>query len=145
MTLGARLKNLRNEKDYTQSEMVNALNYKYGTKINTAMWSKWENDKETPSLDHLRLISEYFGASLDYLSGLTDQRFYPNSSLKNKSFEDIYSENSEQEIKMDLLRLLRMAKENPDVRVLFSLAENLSAEDLKQLTSFIKMIQKDGD
>ena len=45
MTLGAKLKNLRNEKDYTQSEMVNALNSKYGTKINTAMWSKWENDK----------------------------------------------------------------------------------------------------
>lgn len=157
-TLGERLKGLRNETGLTQAELTSNINDIYDTKINNAMWSKWENDKEVPSLDNLRIISDYFRTSLDYLSGLSDSRWEDNSDLplsialrKNKESEAYYKakyhpkSEEDEEMNKELSKILQMAKENPEIRVLFSLAKNLSQEDLKQLTSFIKMLQKDGD
>lgn len=160
MTLGQKLKKLRDEKDFTQAELVTDLNTIYGTRINPAMWSKWENDKDVPSLDNLRIISDYFRVSMDYLSGLTEdleEPYYPDMTLEEHMLsiyqsEDYYKSKyksirslGDDGVTKELARILQMAKENPEIRVLFSLAENLKPEDLKQLISFIKMLQKDGD
>lgn len=95
MTFGTRLKALRSEKNLTQSELVNEINQKYGTKINAAMWSKWENDKDTPSMDNVRILALYFDTTLDYLAELSDERLprreHPSAMFKRKGLQVLFS------------------------------------------------------
>ena len=121
MTIGNRIKSLRESKNMNQSETVNAINAKYGTKINGAMWSKWENDRDTPSLDNLRIISKYFNATLDYLSGRTDE--------------------SHEEIPTEKNALLDYFHKNPDLKILFSITEDLSEEKIKYLIALAKTMK----
>lgn len=36
--------------------------------------SRWENDKNDPSIRFAAYLAQYYGVSLDYLLGLTDTR-----------------------------------------------------------------------
>ena len=77
-TLGYRLKRERVMRGYTQAEladMLNAKNNMFTTipakNINKGMISKWENDKDLPSLSNLRQLSWFFDRSMDYFA-ITD-------------------------------------------------------------------------
>lgn len=71
-SVGSRIKSLRLNKDLNQLDLCNELNKKYDTNINKGMISKWENDKDEPSMKYLRNISDYFNVTLDYLIGNTN-------------------------------------------------------------------------
>ena len=66
-TLGMRLKKLRNAVGMLQTELVDKINSKQGTKITSSMLSKWESDRDTPTLDNTRLLAKFFNVTLDYL------------------------------------------------------------------------------
>lgn len=119
MTFGTRLKALRSEKNLTQSELVNEINQKYGTKINASMWSKWENDKDTPSMDNVRILALYFDTTLDYLAELSDER-QPKQEHPSAMFK------------------------REGLKVLFSVAEDLDDEALEYLKDMAKHMRKDG-
>lgn len=61
MTLGEKIKKLRNDNNLTQEQLAEKL---YVTR--TAV-SKWETDKGFPAIDSLKLISNLFGISIDEL------------------------------------------------------------------------------
>lgn len=76
MDLGNIIFSLRKEHSLTQEAFANALNKKYGLKLNKAMISKWENNIDTPSLNYVKYMAIFFNVSLDYMLGT-----FPSSSM----------------------------------------------------------------
>lgn len=61
-----RLKELRLENDLTTKQLGKILG------VGDASISRWENGINTPSIEHLYNIANYFNVSADYLIGLED-------------------------------------------------------------------------
>ena len=61
MTLGQKLKKLRNDKGLTQKELAEQLHVTFQT------ISKWESDKNEPDISTLKELSKFYGCSFDYL------------------------------------------------------------------------------
>lgn len=66
-TFGTKLKELRNEKGLTQKEVANMLG------IHNVTYLHYEKDEREPPLKILAEMANLFGASTDYLLGLTDE------------------------------------------------------------------------
>ncbi|MCQ5211128.1 helix-turn-helix domain-containing protein [Megasphaera massiliensis] len=69
MRIGDRMKQLREEKDLMQQEVCSALGLEQSTLAN------YENNRRVPKTDILISIANYYGVSLDYLVGRTNNRF----------------------------------------------------------------------
>ena len=61
MTLGEKIKKLRNEKGLTQKDLADQVHVTFQTV------SKWENDENEPDVSTLRELAKLFGCSMDYL------------------------------------------------------------------------------
>lgn len=74
--VGKRIKQLREERDLSMDMLVADMNLRYNPEkpINKSMVSRWEKDKNNPSLDNIKYLSDYFDVSIDYLIGNTDIR-----------------------------------------------------------------------
>lgn len=70
MTFSERLKELRKKYNLNQAEIANILN------VGQRQISYYENDRDIPPLPALIRLSNYFGVSLDYLSGRSDNPRY---------------------------------------------------------------------
>ena len=80
--LGDRIRQLRKQNGYTQSEFIQILKDKYNLKADRVMLSKWECSKQCPHIETLKCIADAFDVSLDYLNGLEEKA---NIKLKNIS------------------------------------------------------------
>ena len=63
-----RLKDLREDSDLTQCALSEYLHIKQNT------YSQYENGKRQVPLDILVRLADYYGCSIDYLVGRTDQK-----------------------------------------------------------------------
>lgn len=75
--IGDKLKQLRNERDMSMDNLVADLNRLYELNLTKSMISRWESNKNDPSLTYATAIVKYFNVSLDWLMGLTDKRTPP--------------------------------------------------------------------
>lgn len=66
MKFAERLKELREEKGLTQSQLANELD----GQITRSAIGLWEKRKRTPSLETAIVLAIYFNVTLDYLAGL---------------------------------------------------------------------------
>lgn len=66
---GKKLRELRKAKGFTQQELVDIVNTKYGTAINRTTISKWENGTQEASMSFVVIFADFFGVSLDYING----------------------------------------------------------------------------
>lgn len=74
-----RLKELREDRDYKQTELANFLNVAKNT------YSNYENEKRVIPYELMIKLSFFYNTSVDYLLGLTDiMKPYPRS-FKHKS------------------------------------------------------------
>jgi len=64
--LGKRLKELREERGLTQKELANLLN------INAVTYLHYEKDQREPPLSLLADMAIFFGVSVDYILGISD-------------------------------------------------------------------------
>lgn len=64
--LGTRLKELREERDFTQRELAERLG------INSVTYLHYEKDQREPPLELLADFAKFYGVSVDYLLGITD-------------------------------------------------------------------------
>ena len=111
--IGSRIKSLRNERKLTQSELSKVVNKMYGTNISKSMISKWENNKENPSMDHVRSLANFFNCSLDYLIGLDENKVAETQveSLATSELKKYFDENIDklsQLPKDDVEKLIKM-------------------------------------
>lgn len=69
MKIGDRIKKLREENGLMQQDVCNTLD------IEQSMLANYENNRRVPKTDILIKIANYYGVSLDFLVGMTDNRF----------------------------------------------------------------------
>jgi len=63
-----RIRNLREDSDLKQSEIAEYLNIKQNT------YSRYEREERNMPIDAFIKLAEYYGTSLDYLVGLTNEK-----------------------------------------------------------------------
>ena len=66
MEFKTRLKELRIEKEVSQSDVAKIVNM---TKMAI---SHWEKGNSEPSIEQLKILAQYFDVSVDYLTGYID-------------------------------------------------------------------------
>lgn len=88
--IGQRIKELREERDLSMDMLVADMNQRYQLEkpLNKSMVSRWEQDKNNPSLDNAKYLCDYFNVSLDYLIGNTDVRASARLLALNKVKKD---------------------------------------------------------
>ena len=68
MTVGQKIKKLRNEKNLTQKDLADQVHVTFQTV------SKWENDENEPDIGTLRELTKLFNCSMDYLLSEDDEQ-----------------------------------------------------------------------
>ena len=72
-----RLRDVREDNDKTQAQLAEVLGCTQQT------YSRYENQKAQMPYEALCLLADYFGTSVDYLLGRTDEKTpYPKSKRK---------------------------------------------------------------
>ena len=78
--LKKRIRNLREDRDLTQSQLAEVLN------ISQRTYSRYENDERGIPIEIMDELADFHNTSVDYLIGRTDQRKpYPCSKKTEKS------------------------------------------------------------
>lgn len=87
--IGKRINELRLERDLSMDMLVADMNTRYvlDKPLNKSMVSRWESDKNNPTLQSAKCLCDYFDVSLDYLIGLTDVRTPPRLKALKKHKE----------------------------------------------------------
>ncbi|MEG1141972.1 MAG: helix-turn-helix transcriptional regulator [Clostridia bacterium] len=83
MTVGERLKYLRELKEYTQKDVANALG------LESAAISKYEYGLREPNMDSLKKLATLFEVSTDYLLGLTPDMFRGENEMVQFKIEPV--------------------------------------------------------
>lgn len=65
-TFSVRARELRRSKNLTQKQIASIFG------VSEILWRKYEAGDRVPTLDGLIAIADYFGVSIDYLVGRTD-------------------------------------------------------------------------
>ena len=71
LTLGEKIRLLREEKELNQTELGKAVN------MTQRKISYIENDKYEPSMDDIKALCKFFNVSADYLLGFNKNMPYP--------------------------------------------------------------------
>lgn len=71
---GKRFKQLRIDTKLKQQDFVETFNKKYNFNFTRQAISLYENGKRIPEIDALTSFADYFGVTVDYLLGRTDER-----------------------------------------------------------------------
>jgi transcriptional regulator with XRE-family HTH domain len=72
--IGERLSELRKERGATLDDVITEINKNYETKLTRANLSRWERGENEPSLRLAKYLCLFYGVSLDYMIGLTDEK-----------------------------------------------------------------------
>ena len=81
MTLGSKIKKLRNSKGLTQKDLADQVHVTFQTV------SKWENDENEPDISTLRELARLFDCSMDYL--LSEDEVEQKEETKEEIKEEI--------------------------------------------------------
>lgn len=122
-----RFKEERKRKNLTQQELADKFH------TDKSSISKYENDHSMPELPILQKYANFFGVSIDYLLGNTDER---------SSADKIKKAISEDE---ELVEFWNELKDREDLQLMFKQTRNLSPETIQQLISIIKTFEKEQD
>lgn len=98
-----RLLELRTEKELSQRQMAKAMNISQGT------YNNWENANTQPSIEQLIALAQFFGVSVDYLIGNTDDMgiiTYEGLTDEQKNFLTLFNSATPQ-IRSAILTILK--------------------------------------
>lgn len=143
-----RIKALRKELNMTQGDLCRVLNDKYNMNTPQSTISKWENNKQQPEINNLRVLSQIFGVTMNYLSGLSDRRdggliahendpYYPEDDMP------LLDENGNPMIYSEEMSIRQTLRENRELRMLLSASSKLNKDDLEQLIRLAKLMDKE--
>ena len=118
-----RLKSLRLARGYTQDQLVELYNKRFGGKLNKSTISRYENGLQEPMISVVANLAELFGVSIDYLN-----------DTEQESDEDA-----------ELWDLRQQLREQPGMRTLFSAAKGVSKEDLEAAANMIRRFKREAE
>ncbi len=88
--IGTRLASLRKERGLTQNEFRLEFGEFYDNgDILIPTISAWEQNRRVPAMDTIISLAQFYGVSIDYLFGITDERTNAGSQEKQKAITDI--------------------------------------------------------
>lgn len=67
--IGKNLKDARKSAGYTQQQVMDIIRNQYSTPLERSMISKWENDKQEPTITYIKLLSIIYNTSMEALAG----------------------------------------------------------------------------
>ncbi len=104
---------------------VTAYRVSKATGIAGSTFTDWKNGRSTPKQDKLQKIADYFGVSMEYLmtgkEEQSDNSYYLNEETA-KAAQEIF--------------------ENKELRMLFDVAKDADAEDLRALHSMALALKR---
>lgn len=116
MLFSERLRELRQNKGLSQSQLADALN------ISKSAISMYELGKREPDLETLEGIADFFNVDINYLIGKEDGSMY-------------YLDPEAAEIAQEV-------QQRPELKILFDASRKVSADDLELVINMIDRLKK---
>lgn len=132
--VGQRIKSLRNEYGITQDLLATGIFLTNDVRVSKGMISNWESGRYEPSLYYVQEIARYFGVSLDYLIGLTDEK---------EPFRDTSADYSDRSARLVAKRLTD-PRLTDALEKYFELTEEQKKYVLDMINSLHKKTEKDN-
>ena len=122
MTFGNRLRQLRHGNKLSQEGLSNQINQLFHTKLDKSAISRLENDLQKPTVELLEIFAQYFDVSLDFING-------GGQMGVDTDYDEILA------IRQDF-------RENPDMKVLFSVSRKAPKNDLQEAIRLLHLLKK---
>lgn len=101
------------------------------TGISQASLADWRKGRSKPKIDKLQKLSEYFGVSIQYLTGESDQI---DDTQQMKASNGYY-------VDKETAEYAEMLRTRPGARLLFSAAKDISKEDMQKAVEYIEFLK----
>lgn len=101
------------------------------TGISQASLADWRKGRSKPKIDKLQKLSEYFGVSIQYLTGESDQ-IDDTQQMQTPNGYYVDKETAE---------YAEMLRTRPGARLLFSAAKDISKDDLQKAVEYIEFLK----
>lgn len=101
------------------------------TGISQASLADWRKGRSKPKIDKLQKLSEYFGVSIQYLTGESDQI---DDTQQIQSPNGYY-------VDKETAEYAEMLRTRPGARLLFSAAKDISKDDLQKAVEYIEFLK----
>lgn len=115
-----RLKELRESKGLNMTEVAQATGIKYTTYVD------YEKGRSDPYSEQLVKLSQFYGVSIDYIAGRTDD---PRTQAQKQQEED------------DLTAYLEMLRTRPEMRILLDTVAGATKEEVMANVNFLEMLR----
>lgn len=119
---------LRERLGWSQQQLADEIG------LSRSMISMFEIDKRVPSAETYEQMADIFNVDLDYLMGRTTR----TTVLP----ERIAYENENYYLAADVRDIAQAVSKNPEMRMLFDAARDVSAEDLHSILEILKSLKK---
>lgn len=101
------------------------------TGISQASLADWRKGRSKPKIDKLQKLSEYFGVSIQYLTGESDQI---DDTQQIQAPNGYY-------VDKETAEYAEMLRTRPGARLLFSAAKDISKEDMQKAVEYIEFLK----
>lgn len=101
------------------------------TGISQASLADWRKGRSKPKIDKLQKLSEYFGVSIQYLTGESDQI---DDTQQIQAPNGYY-------VDKETAEYAEMLRTRPGARILFSAAKDISKDDLQKAVEYIEFLK----
>lgn len=101
------------------------------TGISQASLADWRKGRSKPKIDKLQKLSEYFGVSIQYLTGESDQI---DDTQQMQASNGYY-------VDKETAEYAEMLRTRPGARLLFSAAKDISKDDLQKAVEYIEFLK----
>ena len=101
------------------------------TGISQASLADWRKGRSKPKIDKLQKLSEYFGVSIQYLTGESDQI---DDTQQMQAPNGYY-------VDEETAEYAEMLRTRPGARLLFSAAKDISKDDLQKAVEYIEFLK----
>ena len=101
------------------------------TGISQASLADWRKGRSKPKIDKLQKLSEYFGVSIQHLTGESDQI---DDTQQMQAPNGYY-------VDKETAEYAEMLRTRPGARLLFSAAKDISKDDLQKAVEYIEFLK----
>jgi|LSQX01.2.fsa_nt_gb transcriptional regulator with XRE-family HTH domain len=125
MTFGRRLRELRLQARLSQESLADQIYLLFRIKTSKDAISRMENDVRPPTYEQLVAFAQFFDVSMDFMSG--------GGSLGiDTEFDEV-------------MEIRESMRNNPDMKLLFSLSKNAPVEDVKEASRLLRLLKETRD
>lgn len=101
------------------------------TGISQASLADWRKGRSKPKIDKLQKLSEYFGVSISYLTGESNEI---DDTQQMQAQNGYY-------VDKETAEYAEMLRTRPGARLLFSAAKDISKDDLQKAVEYIEFLK----